>query len=230
MKKRDLREERELQRRREIRQSIIHAAEAVISRKGYGSVTMDDVARGAQVSKTTLYQYVRNKSELVMEILLHYFEDVDQEFDRIAAVKAEAADKLKKIIRFFLEFHHDKENISSVLFMDQNLIKKLKIFCFPGKVASSKEKALLNRFREKREDIFNKACEIVRQGVLSGEFRDLDVGQAVIFINSVLDGFYHGRYWFGEKMALSTEIDFLSRFILQGIQAATGPQEKGDMS
>jgi AcrR family transcriptional regulator len=230
MKKLDLREERELQRRREIRQSIIHAAEEVIGRKGYGSATMDDVARGAQVSKATLYQYVPNKSELVTEIFLHYFEDVEQEFDRVLAVKAGAADKIKSVIRFYLEFRRDKENISNVLFMDPKLMKNLRIFFLPGKPDSSKEKAILNRFKEKREAIFKKACELVRQGILSGEFHDLDARQAVIFINSVLEGFSHGRYWFGEKMALGQEVDFLSRFLLRGIQGMVSQNDKGDRS
>ncbi len=227
MKKRDLREEREFQRRHEIRRSIIHAAEDIIGRKGYGSVTMDGVARAAQVSKATLYQYVRNKSELVMEIILHSFEDFDQEFNRIWARKAGALDKLKELIQFFLEFHHQKENLSNVLFMDVELIKKLKIFYFPGKAASAKDRALLNRFRELHESLFRKACDLVREGVRSGEFRHLDPEQAVIFINSVLEGYNHGKYWFEKKLTLGEETDFLSRFLLEGIKGADRP--KGDM-
>jgi len=227
MKKRDLREERELQRRQEIRRSIIHAAEQIIGRSGYVSVTMDEVARAAQVSKATLYQYVRNKGELVMEIILHSFEDFDQEFSRIWAGKAGALDKLKEIIHFFLEFHHRSENLTNVLFMDVDLMRKLKIFYLPEKAASAKDKALLNRFRELRASLFRKACDLIREGIKSGVFRHQDPEQAVIFINSVLEGYNHGKYWFEKKLTLGEETDFLSRFLLEGIRGADRP--KGDM-
>ena len=59
----DLRKERERQRREEYKETILHAAESIIVRKGYRATTMDDIAREAQFSKATLYNYFRSKGD-----------------------------------------------------------------------------------------------------------------------------------------------------------------------
>ena len=61
MKTSEVRRERELRRREGYREIILHAAERVILRKGYSALTMDDVAREAQLSKATIYKYVAGK-------------------------------------------------------------------------------------------------------------------------------------------------------------------------
>lgn len=59
------RKEREKERKKAL---MLKAAEDVILEKGLDSLNMDDVARRAEVSKGSLYQYFRNKTELVLGI------------------------------------------------------------------------------------------------------------------------------------------------------------------
>lgn len=51
---------------------LLEAAEDIFLAKGYHSATMDDVARAAAMSKKTVYQLIRSKSELFMALLDHY--------------------------------------------------------------------------------------------------------------------------------------------------------------
>lgn len=58
---------------------IIKAAFKTFTQKGYHTTTMDDIAKEVGVSKGALYQYYKNKKELLNEIVLSYhsmFRDV----------------------------------------------------------------------------------------------------------------------------------------------------------
>jgi AcrR family transcriptional regulator len=58
---------------------IVKAAFKIFTKKGYHESTMDDIAKEIGVSKGALYQYFKNKRELLNEIVLSYhtmFRDV----------------------------------------------------------------------------------------------------------------------------------------------------------
>ena len=107
MKTTDLRRERERQRREGYRETILHAAERVILRKGYSATTMDDVAREAQFSKATLYKYVPGKGVLLFEIMGHYFVEVRVRMAGILAGPGSAGEKLRLSIRMILQYNED---------------------------------------------------------------------------------------------------------------------------
>ena len=52
-------------------QQIIDQASKVFMRLGIRSVNMDDIAQHLRISKKTLYQYVKDKNELVLRIVQH---------------------------------------------------------------------------------------------------------------------------------------------------------------
>jgi AcrR family transcriptional regulator len=61
------------------KERIIKAAFKIFTKKGYHESTMDDIAKEIGVSKGALYQYFKNKRELLNEIVLSYhtmFRDV----------------------------------------------------------------------------------------------------------------------------------------------------------
>jgi len=86
MKTIDLRKERKRQRREGYKETILHAAESLIVRKGYRATTMDDIARETQFSKATLYNYFRSKGDLTYEIMLHYFDDIKRSLADVQAL------------------------------------------------------------------------------------------------------------------------------------------------
>jgi AcrR family transcriptional regulator len=59
----------------EIRNKILKGAEELFMRYGIRSISMDDIARHLAVSKKTLYQYVADKDELVLEVAKMGFEE-----------------------------------------------------------------------------------------------------------------------------------------------------------
>lgn len=58
------------ERERKVRENeIIMAAETIFRQKGYENTSMDDIARGAQFTKRTLYQYFSSKENLFFAVL-----------------------------------------------------------------------------------------------------------------------------------------------------------------
>jgi len=59
------RQERERESRRE---SIIEATEQLLNEKTFESITMDDIAMKSDFAKASIYQYFKNKDELMSEV------------------------------------------------------------------------------------------------------------------------------------------------------------------
>lgn len=225
----DLRRERERQRRDSCRETIVRAAERVILRKGFSAATMDDVAREAQFSKATLYKYVPSKGALLFEILGHYFGEIRRAMEGIEAESASAIDKLRRSIRLILEYNADKENITRVLWMDNATLKVLRVFVgttprsSPVKAYARRMMAVLH---ERRREVMEIGARIVEEGVASGELRPLDPRAAVAFIEAVVQGYTHMRFWGGERSRPAADAERLTHFILDGIRNPDRPEKE----
>ncbi len=166
MKTIDLRKERERQRREEYKETILHAAESIIVRKGYRATTMDDIAREAQFSKATLYNYFRSKGDLTYEIMLHYFDDIKRSLAGVQALDLDPREKLKRTILTILEVYDERENLSRAIMMDDSEHGIMKAFVAEQKGTSSPvEKKFIRTMKGKRREILEIGCAIVRDGI-----------------------------------------------------------------
>jgi AcrR family transcriptional regulator len=224
MKRKVLQEEREERRRREFRRAILRAAEKIIVAKGYSAMTMDDVAREAQFSKATLYHYFRSKGELLLEILGHFFEEIEQEMQKISRLRLSAREKLRKGINFYLRFTEEKENISRMLMMDRSFMEKMNIFISPeSKLTSEVDRRFITKARAKRKDILGGVSKMLKEGMASGEFRKMDVSAAAIYLESLLQGYSHVRLWPDSRCSAKEAAEIIQEFFFQGIENKDGP-------
>jgi AcrR family transcriptional regulator len=221
MKSNDLRREREMRRRAGYRETILHAAERVILRQGFSATTMDDVAREAQFSKATLYKYVPGKGVLLFEIMGHYFDEVRSGLAGIQAGPENAGEKLRLAIRMILQYDEDKKNITRVLWMDNAMLKLMHVFAAStGKSgpATATDRKMISMLRQKRLEVTEVGAKILEEGVAAGEFRSMDTRAALSFIEAVLQGYAHIRFWQGDAPVTPDAADGLTRFILEGIR------------
>lgn len=79
----------------EAKEKIVESALELFTRYGIRSVTMDDVAKEASMSKKTLYQYFENKDSLVTDVVKKHFEIERTEFEDI---KAQSHDAIHELI------------------------------------------------------------------------------------------------------------------------------------
>jgi TetR/AcrR family transcriptional regulator, fatty acid metabolism regulator protein len=64
-------------------ESILNAAKKVFFAKGYSRATMDDIALEAEISKPTIYQYVKSKDDLFFSLMLPVIEEIGNQFETI---------------------------------------------------------------------------------------------------------------------------------------------------
>ncbi len=224
MKRKVLQEEREEWRRREFRRCIIRAAEKVIVARGFSVMTMDDVAREAQFSKATLYHYFRSREELLLEIVGQFFEEIEQGVRKINRLPLSAGERLRKGIHFYLRFSEEKENISRMLMMDRSFTEKMNIFVSEeSRLTSEVDRRFITKMKTKRREILSGASEVLKEGVASGEFRKIDAAGAVIFLESLLQGYCHVRMWHDKSYSVKEAANIIYSLFLHGIEKKDGP-------
>jgi AcrR family transcriptional regulator len=79
---------------------VIIGATEVFMRLGIKSVNMDDVSRSLGISKKTLYQYVKDKNELVRKAMQLHCEIEDNAIDAICAKGLNAIDESFEMMKF----------------------------------------------------------------------------------------------------------------------------------
>lgn len=81
----------------EIRESILEASYMLFHRYGIRSVSMDDIARELTISKKTIYQYFKDKDDLVSTVTARHMDMERQEMAEIESSSVDAIDELAKI-------------------------------------------------------------------------------------------------------------------------------------
>jgi TetR/AcrR family transcriptional regulator len=219
MKKRDLRLERERNRKEVNKEFILKIAERIFSQKGYSLATMDEIADEAQFSKATLYHYFKSKSEMFFEIIYKTFEEMLQKIIKIKQMNVNAEKKLKKAIYTIGYYYHTKKNIARIFIMEKALMRKLLHLDSKLQTFSVHHPPIPGRYKAVLDESFNHLCEIIQEGVRSGEFRRVDVRQACFILGAMIRGF-HFKGPIREKKELSVQesSDLLHDYFLYGIK------------
>lgn len=85
---------------------ILGKAELLFMKYGVKSVTMDDLAKEAGVSKKTLYQIAKNKEDLVMKTLSKYFENEMEQCKQFSEESVNAIEELLSIAKNLIDQLH----------------------------------------------------------------------------------------------------------------------------
>jgi TetR/AcrR family transcriptional regulator len=99
--------ERRQEERDRRRAEIVDAAEGVYAEVGWDAVTMDQVARGARLSRALVYVYFRDKADLHFALVERALETLRRRFEAAIAGKATGLDEVEAIGRAYLGFARD---------------------------------------------------------------------------------------------------------------------------
>jgi AcrR family transcriptional regulator len=92
------------QRTRDVkREAVIRAAARAFSERGYHNTSIDEIAAALNVTKPTIYYYVANKEQLLLECILTGLERVLAPFRRPRPPAMSAREQLNEIIRHYAE-------------------------------------------------------------------------------------------------------------------------------
>lgn len=139
------------------KQAVYEAAVEVITEKSFEKLTMQDIANKAQIATGTLYNYFRNKEDLLMYVdqTLHAF--VLEKAKELAELEIEAPDKLK--------------NFSQTLF-DECIQFRFVFDSVERLVAGNPD--LLKKHEGHLRYIVELIAKIIEEGIGAGTFRKVD--------------------------------------------------------
>ena len=81
---------------------IIQLAHELFGKYGIRSVTMDELAKALAISKKTLYQYFKNKEDLVTQIIHYFLADEMSRYQKIHAEAGNAIDEMLKMANYII--------------------------------------------------------------------------------------------------------------------------------
>src|SRR5690242_13969431 len=96
-------------RRSESRSAIIDAAERLCLERGFGAVSMDELAEAAGVARRTLYNQFSSKEEIFREMLLRVSGQLERAFPPGLETEGDVEEVLRLIARLILELHQHPE-------------------------------------------------------------------------------------------------------------------------
>ena len=110
-----------------LREHLISAAERVILRKGFASITVREIAREAGVADGTLYNHFPDKEEVLVEAILGRLTEIEAMFSELPrqAGKGTVTGNLKKIAVSVLDFEWEAMPLMGSLHTEPKLMERL---------------------------------------------------------------------------------------------------------
>ncbi len=92
--------ERELQRKLK-REAVLATAAQLFNERGFHATSLDDIAARLNVSKPTLYYYVKNKDEILIECVRNGLQMMTEGIEETRSAGGKAIDQLIACIRIY---------------------------------------------------------------------------------------------------------------------------------
>lgn len=195
------RKERERLRRRE---EIINAAEKVFARDGYENASMNEIAKNADFSKRTLYQYFENKKDLYLTVALRLYRSLLTYFENLSFNQTTGYERIKEVFVAYYQFYKENESIFRIIYDI-------------GKVRQKTTNPKLNEFLKVDEVVFKNLQSLIISGQKDGSIsKNLDavlVARSLIFL---LTGFFNQLTVTGGSYTshIDVDMDEFSSYVL----------------
>ena len=102
---------------------ILQAAESVFAEKGYIQATISEIAKIANVSEGTIYEYFKNKDDLLFSIPEKRFQEHTAQLDEIFELKTPLR-KLRRFIRYHFFLYMTEPNFVKVFLLHIQLSQR----------------------------------------------------------------------------------------------------------
>ena len=106
---------------------ILAACAELFSQYGFKTITMDDIARRAGISKKTLYQHFANKHEVVHESVVWYKNQTSGSCEMVLKDAENAIEAMVKMLAFF-DSMHKKINPMAIFELQRFFPESYKVF------------------------------------------------------------------------------------------------------
>jgi AcrR family transcriptional regulator len=190
------------------RREICATALELFAERGFEGATLEAVADVLGYTKPALYYYFKSKEDLFRSLMLDSLLKADGRIQGILAGDASASDKLREVIRMYLDDHFTRRGYFSICHVQPG---------FKEKMLDGPERAEVERLSA---SIPQAIIGIIRQGVDSGEFMAEDPRVLGGIVFGMLSGLLiHIKLPVLAGLDLQTLGSRLDRIIIKGISA-----------
>lgn len=144
--------------REQKREAVLRAAVRMFNRQGFHTTSLDDVAASLGVSKPTIYHYLGNKDQVLLECVIRGVEQLRAAADAAHAVAGTGFDRLSEFLRRYAEIIMDDFGRCVIRTDDEQL--------------SSESSA---RFRALKREIDQAMQALIAEGIADGSIAPTDV-------------------------------------------------------
>ncbi|PIE77459.1 MAG: hypothetical protein CSA15_12825 [Candidatus Delongbacteria bacterium] len=163
------------------RKKILDSAKFLFKNKGFSQTTMLDIAKKSGVAKGTLYLYYKNKSEIILNLLLEFRKEFNTLIQNVVSKESDSGIKLLELENIF-------KQIALVTLEDLGAYKFIKEFSFKNLDRSK----VAETFKDCEISIIKGLRSIIDQGIDEGLIVDsLDSLDVAIFYDTLFDGMVH---------------------------------------
>jgi AcrR family transcriptional regulator len=153
----------ELSRRR---REIQAAALRLFIKKGFTETSMRDIGEAAGAGKSTIYDYFPSKDEILIAFVVEEVRQMSAQVSQIIAADVGPAEKIHQILRRQLDYMLANQDLYLRLTVDTQRLSD----------------ASQQRIQVHRHAYQDMVCDLVRQGIQSGEFRPVN---PLLFVRGV---------------------------------------------
>jgi len=202
------------------RDEIILAAADALRENGYEATTMKDIAARVNLTAASLYHHFRNKDFLLLAVLEHGLEQAIRQIEPIMKRDIPAADKLRQMIDTHIVGVTDNPAYGSAMVFE---IKALMNASSAGR-GSDRDEYIERRdnFFQQREIFEALFQQVIKEGIASREFRQVDAG---IVSKAILGANNWVGVWFKPTGRLSGKqiADIMANTFLTSLQFTAEP-------
>ena len=152
-----------------IRNDVCSAGIDLLCEGGWEAFTTENIARRLNVSRGVLYNYFRDKNDILYAIARSSISDLCDNLEKIASDGRTSSERTLAMAEFIVRTFHEKRKYHRAIM--ENV---------PPPKDSSHPVILGDK---RRTAIFE---GVLRDGIASGEFRDFDLTAAVILFNGAI--------------------------------------------
>jgi len=185
------------------RSSILDAARAVFSRKGYAEAAVEDVAEEARIAKGTLYLYFKSKEEMYLAALASDVQAMASESRREMESAQSFREKLRVFFRVRLDYCKSREDF-------------LRIYL--AEYGSMFVKAPINPYLSQllRENM-RYLSKVAEEAIERGEVAPVSPGALAAAIYDMSRGLIERRLLGWKEFRAPDEIEFTTDLLLSGV-------------
>ena len=185
------------------------AAIKLISRNGYGSMSLRQLASEAGINASTLYLYYKGKNELLLELILEYFQGLSREWKRRRPRSASADVRLRAFINCHMRYHLEHQ--------DEAMLGNLEF--------RSLDEEDMAQVRHTRRLYLNALQELLEQGVKEGS---LSCAEPKLMARTLFNMLTHACVWYRAdgRRSIDDVIGHYSELVMKMLGATPVPSPR----